>query len=424
MFYSIDGNIVKCEGGFPQRKVNSLTFQVKGKWFPLSSYSRTDEDANIINGSEYIRFLSDEENAITLDYGDGTVISKNFINTGNEYRLDISLSPNPQNYDISQHEFIDGYTGIRNITMTFEKPLSLTYIRSLYVLFEGAFPLELIYFENLDYMYFAYAFNVVSIPNSFPEKLDSYTVDRVLKNKLDKLEDSFFNTNLTSINLTASFNLNDNLSSNFFKINQLKETLSNLTLSDCDISELPLSFFELVKLDYCVLSRNNFSRVDAGFNNFIELETLLLGNTGGNLIDSTMPFFSNLNKLTNLNLGFKNIDLSDIETKWAGLKSLKDLSYQFYNFIDNNVRFNTFINSFYTLCTNEAYIDTSIPAAQADEYTNKFRDISWGDSSLSFTGTKQAPAGYIQGVSNGTPANEGEKVYVLQNQYGHTITHA
>src|SRR5690606_23306113 len=35
------------------------------------------------------------------------------------------------------------------------------------------------------------------------------------------------------------------------------------------------------------------------------------------------------------------------------------------------------------------------------------------------TGTYQQPAGYVQGSSNGTPASQFEKVWVLVNQYDH-----
>ena len=39
------------------------------------------------------------------------------------------------------------------------------------------------------------------------------------------------------------------------------------------------------------------------------------------------------------------------------------------------------------------------------------------------TGVFQAPVGYVKGVSNGNPATDLERLYVLQNQYNYTITY-
>lgn len=57
-------------------------------------------------------------------------------------------------------------------------------------------------------------------------------------------------------------------------------------------------------------------------------------------------------------------------------------------------------------------------------YRNRFRNIAWGDGTKALNGSKVAPTGYVQGISNGSPADQGQKAYVLQNQYNHTITHA
>lgn len=83
--------------------------------------------------------------------------------------------------------------------------------------------------------------------------------------------------------------------------------------------------------------------------------------------------------------------------------------------------FDEYVDNMYALVVQNGSITNN--SGQFIEYPNRFRNISWGHGTLSFTGAKVAPAGYVQGVSNGTPANQGEKVYVLQNQYGHTITH-
>jgi hypothetical protein len=114
--------------------------------------------------------------------------------------------------------------------------------------------------------------------------------------------------------------------------------------------------------------------------------------------------------------------INEIPLKWTGLKDL--LSFVvFSQVILTNPLFQTFIENFYTLCTENGFLDSSSTEAQNTGFPEQFRDIFWGAGNnwLTVSDTVQAPSGFSQGVSNGTPANNAEKIYVLVENYGHTV---
>jgi hypothetical protein len=65
---------------------------------------------------------------------------------------------------------------------------------------------------------------------------------------LVKIPDGFFNNKLKTLNISASFNLNDVISSNLFKINQLSDTLDTLNMQSCNIQVLPSELSECLLL--------------------------------------------------------------------------------------------------------------------------------------------------------------------------------
>ena len=113
--------------------------------------------------------------------------------------------------------------------------------------------------------------------------------------------------------------------------------------------------------------------------------------------------------------------INTIPQKWTGFKSLK--SFTVFQFdIQSDTSFDIFINTFYELCTTNGFLNPASTQAVNTGFPEQFRDIPWGHSSLTQTGEILEPTGYVQGSSNGTPTNQGEKIYVLVNNYGHTVT--
>jgi hypothetical protein len=112
----------------------------------------------------------------------------------------------------------------------------------------------------------------------------------------------------------------------------------------------------------------------------------------------------------------------EIPLKWTGLKALTNFVL-FRYVIGTTPLFQTFIENFYTLCTENGFLDPSSTEAQNTGFPEQFRDISWGDGNDWFTVTNpiQAPSGFSLGISNGAPANNAEKIYVLVENYGHSV---
>lgn len=407
MFYSIDGKIVKLEGGFPQRKVNTLTFEVQGTHFP-EKYGALDP--------LFLLSLYGNQN-INVNFGDGNNI--NYLTSDEElmFRGDLSNGEAP-------YEYQDENTGPRLVTFTFDDLTKLKGIAIQFCDFIGSFPIETGSAINLDVLSLrSCRFDFFPQSLTYLNNVVKWITRDAINGLLPQISDGLFNSPIEELTITATYDLSDTIASNFFKINQLKDTLQKIQFDRSLVSRLPDSILECKLIKDVRADFNNWYELPKQLEQMPKLEWLALGNIGYELINPETLDFSNLNKLEVLILRFLNLEFHEIPIKWKGLVSLKIINGSTFNtFINEDVRFDEFIGYFYTLCTNEAYLDTSTPAAQADEYTHKFRDISWGDSPLTPTGTYQTPTGFVQGVSNGNPGNEAEKIYVLVNNYGHTVT--
>jgi hypothetical protein len=166
---------------------------------------------------------------------------------------------------------------------------------------------------------------------------------------------------------------------------------------------------------------NNFSKLPTEVLELPELKNLKIGD--GSVNDTTMLDFRNPNckNIEQFTLRINNLDFSEISNKWAGLKSLKILPL-FNDMVSTDLRFDEFTDQMYDLVIENGFLDTSSQEAQLNEFPEQFRDIVWGDSSLTQTGAVEAPPQFVQGSNNGNPINQGQKIYVLVNNYGHTIT--
>jgi hypothetical protein len=419
MIYNGTAGILSQNGNALTQRIKSLTYQVQGSYFPQGYYN-FGNDGNVINGNERATFISSDPNSVTINYGDGTVVVKQFEQVSGDYVFGYDLGDETGSHIIPQHQFTDGFTGIRNITFEFEKPLSLNEIQFAFIQLRGSLPYEVSLFSNLKIIQYSFGSYVQTQPDTFPGNLQSLTLANIFQQKKTIIPDSVFESNITTLSAAGSYNLADNISSNFFKINQLKDSLSYLDFTGCEINQLPVEISECVELEDLRITGNNFSEIPTEIGSLVNLNRLYLG--GGQLENNSLKDWNNLNKLENLWLPYPSIDLSGMPQNWSGLKSLSSFLF-FKQFINSSERFDEFIEHFYSLCTTNAYLDVS-SAPGSEQYPEQFRNISWGHGTLSFTGVKQAPVGYQQGVSNGNAQTNGEKVYVLQNQLGHTITHA
>jgi Leucine-rich repeat (LRR) protein len=414
--YSIDGKIITVENKFPENKVTSLTFQTSGSKFPTGT---------VLNGADYFEFRSSTENSVIVNFGDGTIETYLFVLESGQYKFQMNPYNIVEGKKYGEHVYQDGNSGIRNITFEFQNLEKITAIDVLYVKLEGLFPSEINAAKDLNFLRLYRTKSLTEFPLSISENKNLKTVDLrdISESKLLKIPDGLFELDLEVFSGYSVFNLSNVISSNFFKINQWATTLEKLDLTNCGIRTLPQSFFSLTNLFDLRLASNDFDYFPEGFNSLKKLTRFYLGSDDLTFNEnSEWGDISELNDLRILLLNQTDLSVDDINIHFRGLFSLTDIFMGNGTFIDRsqNVRFNDFINSFYILCTSQGYLNPS-SAPISENYPNKFRNISWGHSSLTQTGNIQAPVGFSQGISNGTPANQGEKIYVLVNNYGHTV---
>jgi hypothetical protein len=418
MIYSVEGRIVKVDDRFFEKKVKSLTYQYQGNLFPQSYYAYQSNPGDN-NGNEIILFRSTKPNNLIVNYGDGNTATKEFTPSGSTFICGLTIDTEKFPYALPQHVYNDGFTGLRNITFEFLEPDSMIEINFRFVQLFGSLPVDTIYFKNLLDLTYSFASNIVTVPDSFPEKIQNFRLSTALVNELNSLPDTLFSTKMQGLNLSGSYDLSDNISSNFFKINILKDTLTNLSLQYCSIGLLPQSLSECVLIDDLRLIYNPIKNPEV-LESLFNLKRLYISSAS---FENGLFNTSNLTKLRFFWIQDLTESLiNDIPLKWRGLKTLSNFVI-FSTVVKTTSLFEAFIENFYTLCTENGFLDPSSTEAQNTGFPEQFRDISWGDGDDWFTVTNpiQAPSGFSLGISNGIPANNAEKIYVLVENYGHSV---
>jgi hypothetical protein len=416
--YSVGGKTVSVENKFPEKRVNTLTFQVQGTEFPKTTSSN----------DPYFMFGSEIENSFIVNYGDGEsdLLDFEFQSLFNPFFIghfkgfEFTSNKLPNNH-LLPHSYQDSNTGPRFVTFDFQDLSKIIVIDIRFCELIGNFPIEIGFSNNLKKI----SLRGTNLLGGFPESLSNLTLleeislSRTFETPLVKIPDGFFNNKLKTLNISSSFNLNDVISSNLFKINQLSDTLDTLNMSSCNIQVLPSELSECLLLTDLRLRANPIKNPEP-ISNLSNLDRLYIA------CDSFENGLFETNNLTKLRtIWIQDLTetlINEIPLKWTGFKALVKLA-QFKTSTRTNPLFQTFIENFYILCTENGFLDPSSTEAQNTGFPEQFRDISWGDGNDWFTVTNpiQAPSGFSQGVSNGTPANNAEKIYVLVENYGHSV---
>jgi len=418
MFYSLDNRIISVENRIPQRINNSLTFQVDGDRFPIP---------NFLTFSNGFLFKSIIKQSISVNWGDGTIERfETALNNTTGWTQDGGDSVYVKGDQVNPiHYYQDSNVGNRFITFTFESLNEIFEFRSSEIKLIGPFPINILSAKNLSRLIVFGPLFITTLPDLSKNKdlssidLGSLSEDN---NSFNKIPENFFETNPKIFKVVSTFDLSNLISSNLFRIGEMTN-LEQLDLGGCLATELDESFGNLTEIGDLRLLGNPFTSFPEPIAKLSKMYRLYFG-LDSSVENASFPDFKDLVSLRFFlfgnNSSSTSFNLQEIPLKWAGLVSLVQLQF-FQSFIRNNQKFDEFTDVFYTLCTNEGYINaSSVPPG--DLYPDRFRGVIWGHSSLTQTGNIQAPVGFSQGVSNGTPANQGEKIYVLVNNYDHIIS--
>ena len=422
--YSVGGKIVGVENKFPEKRVNTLTFQAQGVQFPDYVLDFNDQRNRVY-------FDSSVPNSVTVDWGDGETEIFNFGTDGRGTSYRIGWTSNGQSTTdtnltgdtlAGRHVYQDGNSGLRTITFTFRDLSKITSTIFSFTRLYGQFPLEIGSATNLKTIELGRTNFLTGLPSTLisNKNIEFFIFSDAFVNKLSVIPDGIFENSVINLRGSSSFDLSDRISSNFFKINNLADSITELNLESCSITMLPKSLSECVLLSDLRIGDNPIKNPEV-LESLFNLDRLYID------CDSFENGLFETNNLTKLrSFWSRNLTESlifEIPLKWTGLKSLTNFVI-FQDVVGTNIIFQAFIENFYTLCTENGFLNPSSTEAQNTGFPEQFRDISWGAGNDWFTLSDpiQAPSGFSQGISNGTPANQGEKIYVLINNYGHTIT--
>lgn len=370
-----------------------LNFEVSGSFFPYgaSSLTRLEVDSTILG------------NEVTINYGDGSIITYPF--TGTKFLI----APTNLNRTDDAYNYTDSYSGVRTISVKFKYPESIDKIVTSSFFLYGTFPSTIVNLTNLFYLIVGQ-----SQLTSFPENLSSLQELRILILQQigtainQRIPLPFLDLRLTYLNINRSVNLFDIYASNFYALcsSVLGSTLTELRTEDCNISTIPTNTGSMVELRRWSMGEVEVDTIPIEINDLHVLYDLSI--SGANL-----KYYSSFSNLVQLNTFSTGSDMEPIVP--VGLENcvaIKNIRISGFKLAVNK---DTYIDNMYNFITSEASIASG---------NTKFRQMTMSIVNTEIittpSGTYQQPAGFVLGVSNGTPASPLEKIWVMVNQYQHT----
>jgi hypothetical protein len=418
MIYKIGNNYARIGGKCLSGGKVILGFETKGAGFPLS-YPYSSTHPSYRTGRMIID--SSTPNKITVSYGDGTTVVQDFGPHSDYYRVRIADINAPDNGGtlIPYHEYTDGNTDSRIVSMSFQRAETVYMIETHVMDLYGVFPANIDKLTSLKTLALNHTREIsafpVSIANSKIKTLRLVNIGSALNSGIP-LE--FLNIPLQDFRISGSVDFSDAEISNFSKINRMKETLTTLHIAYTKITTLPITFTELYKLSFLDISTNNYLEPPSEINSLTALLTLVAG--GGYGFNNTITGWGDLSSLTEMR-HLSMILAQYLDTNVPAYLVNMPLMYRLsvYGSYKTVERSDAFTNSMYDLVVANAPI--------VGTASDVLRGITVDGSNGAYenakpSGTYQQPAGYEQGVSNGTPASPMEKIWVMVNQYGHAWT--
>jgi hypothetical protein len=416
--FKIGNSYIKLNGNILSGNDAVLGFTVAGTEFPESRFQNS-AFSNYKTGK--ISIESDTPNALTVNYGDGTVATHSFTLDSGIYKLYIAAANEPVRAGtrVDAHSYTDGNSENRIVSLKFQNEKGIKRLTSESILIREAFPVnidKLTVLEKLHLISTVYLESFpTSIANSNVKDLKLFNLGPALGSVIPT---ELFAMPLEKFDVSGSVDLSDIYTSNFSQINKLKNTLTRLSIMACSIATLPTEIMELSKLTYLGLDSNSFTTLPDEVNSLTSLTELYMG--GSYRTNTTLTGWGNFGNLTNLFrvaiINTPNINAA-VPAWFGNLASLRSIiTYGSFQTVE---RADAYVNSFYDITVATANI-TGTSSEPFRGLTVSYDNGSPANAKPS--GIYQQPAGYEQGVSNGTPASPMEKIWVMVNQYGHSWT--
>ena len=370
---------------------------VTGRFFS----GNTGYGENIMNINLDLRFTSLIVQTVQVSWGDGSFDTLDF---------DIGMN----RIDRNAHEYTDGLDE-HTIVLNFEKPKSITNITSINVDVGNVISDDLKKFTGLQSINFRAKANIEQFPSDLTS-LTNLIELTVADSNFTKLDDSLFSLPLRKLSFVNSIDFSETAASE--SLERLAEFvfLEELDFSGTKLTEFPVNFINRNRLVTLFIGRDNlFTTLPIN----IPISVTSLNLEGKNPSLTSYENFDRLVNLVTLKLDetFDNVNLA-IGDELASCELLKTIEYKRQS-IDTVANTNAIVNNLFDFIVTRGY--GNITTGGSDKFRDMSISMSIGANANNRpSGTYQAPTGFSKNVSNGTPANELEKVYCLVENYGHT----
>lgn len=363
--------------------------------------------------SGYISFRTSTPNTIYIDFGDGSeVYSEQFEDT-----VQFTASNPIHNYNRT-----DRY----KVSIWFEYPELIKEFRIYFTPFIGEFPNQL----------GLYNLEIINIHTarfeSFPENFlggvfNTVYLQNITTSTINYIPSWITSSRIESLRLNLNFDLNDKNTSNLDKLVNI-QGLNTFYTSHCNITNnsIPNNWKDISELRTLGLGLNPITEITEELNNCKQITRLIFGiQSGVTGVQQQLHFTSWGVGVTDMN-NLQALEWTHLINAPATLPTGIETATNLKTLIARGVyrtqeRIDDFVDNAYTIVTNKADI-TGVNTLLREVYLHiGYSNANTLPDLVRPTGEYQAPTGYIQGVSNGTPASAMEKIYVLVNQYDWTV---
>jgi hypothetical protein len=422
-----------------------ITFFSKYETFPRCKLTPDTEPS--VPGANYnrlLRFISREPGVVNVDWGDGSKDQYSFVRTGvTQYQvafksLDANYYSRPENgfSDVlslygggafnpnNYHRYTDG---VDNHVIVFEFSNSITGLYGSY-LYYGGFPIldvpDLKELSLAGGTFSGDAINADKIGRSVNINIIYIggLVDHTPQNNWD--EGFLKLTDLTIFSCNGNYDFSD-LDNNNFRECKVWKKMGNLNLNQCHVPKYVKEFLEMPELYKLGLMDD---RNDETMPDFSEVYAINPAHEELQFLDtSTRTWKENLVEGKGLQY-MKNLYASTaiyipVDSLPEYIKEMRSMElFKLAQALRSQDRVDSFINSWYDYVVSWNNLTMEQNALDGDRnqfYGMKLElyDAEFPNNSVRPSGTLQAPSGFVQGQSNGTPATPMEKIYVLTNNY-------
>lgn len=367
------------------------------------------------SGSTSVNITTSIANTIFIDFGDGSEVYEIEF-TG---LLQIRRSTPIHTYSVS---------GDYQVRIWFKFPSKITSVEFNWVYFYGNFPVALSLYNlnnlRLNNCYF----------NDFPvnfgaSSIRTLEVENPIAGTITNIPLWITRSRIDRLNYGGSrIDLSNSVTNNVDKLINIQGFTSLNFLIGCRLADIPSNIQHIETLRYLHFGGDTpVPSITPNINACKQISHLSFGYTShsnfGSLSTNAWVFTSwglGVSNMPNLQALYLGNCISAPTTAIVGLETAPLLKTLYMRSSYNTVeRVDTFITNMFS--TVETFASKITGNTLLRQVRFEIAQIASNAPTVRPTGVYQAPSGYVQGSSNGTPASPMEMIYVLVKQYRWTV---